>query len=191
MAANANMDTAAFWAIMDAAYTSGGFNNEKRKQIILQRLTKFPPDQIREFEIIFQQMNLKANTWNNFAAQTIIEGGSSDDRFYYFRCWLISLGQKNYEETLKAPDYLAQLDIPTDPKTGYSDTEFEDLIPLSDNVYQIATGASGNDPDMPRNYALKKGLYFDTGGETKGKEWTSNEELPKIAPALYKKYNSH
>ena len=106
------MDTVFFWQIMDSAFNKGGFDNKIREQAILEQLIKLTPEQIQQFEIIFQQMNLKSSTWENFAAQTAIEGGSSDDTFYYFRCWLISMGRRIFEETLKNPDYLASLEIP-------------------------------------------------------------------------------
>jgi len=95
------MDTTYFWKIMDYAFAKAKFDNKIKGQAILEQLIKLTPEQIQEFEIIFQQMNLKANTWNNMAAQTIIEGGSSDDRFFYFRCWLISLGKYHFDESLK------------------------------------------------------------------------------------------
>jgi hypothetical protein len=102
------MDTVHFWKIMDYGFEKGKFDNKIKEQPILEQLVKLTPEQIQEFEIIFQQMNKKSSTWGNFAAQTVIEGGSSDDRFYYFRCWLISLGQKHFDATLKSPDYLAE-----------------------------------------------------------------------------------
>ena len=95
------MDTAHFWKIMDYGFEKGKFDNKIKEQTILEQLIKLTPEQIQEFEIIFQQMNKKSSTQGNFAAQTIIEEGSSDDRFFYFRCWLISLGQKNFDATLK------------------------------------------------------------------------------------------
>lgn len=184
------MDTASFWKIMDNAFDKANFNNKLKKQIILHQLIKLTPAQIQEFEIIFQQMNLKANTWNNIAAQTIIEGGASDDTFYYFRCWLISLGRHNFEETLKSPDYLVNIDVPINKKYGYGEVQFEELISLSDEAYSIVTGKQNEDETFPRALAQKKGLFYDSSGETIGEKWV-NEDLPKIAPKLYKKYNKN
>ena len=186
---DAKMDTAFFWKIMDYAFDKTKFDYKLKKQAILEQLIKLTPDQLVNFEIIFQQMNLKANTWNNLAAQTIIEGGSSDDSFYYFRCWLISLGKKNFDETLKNPDYLASLDIPFNEETKTTYCQFEELIPLSDHAYEIVTKKDiSTDTTFPRAYATAHGLFYDSGGDTKGVEWTSDDELPKIAPLLFKKY---
>jgi len=183
------LDTASFWKIMDNAFARGKFNNSIREQAILDQLTKLTPEQIREFEIIFQQMNAKASTWSNLAAVTIIEGGASDDGFFYFRCWLISLGKNNFDETLKNPDHLAAIDIPFDTKNKMTICEFEELIPISDRAYEIVTRKDPmTDTTFPRVSAQRKGLFYDSGPELSGIEWESNAELPKIAPLLYKKY---
>ncbi|AXY74536.1 DUF4240 domain-containing protein [Paraflavitalea soli] len=186
--ATAKMDTTYFWEIMDDAFRKGGFNNKRKEDAILTALTRLTPQQIMDFEIIFQQKIDESNTWNNMAAQTIIEGGSSDDRFYYFRCWLISLGKKNFYETLRNPDHLASLDIPVNKEHHYGEVLFEELIPLSDQAYGIVTKKQVADDSFPRANASKKGLYFDSGGETKGKEWEDDKELLKIAPLLSGKF---
>ena len=181
------MDTVFFWKIMDYAFAKAEFNNKLKEQTILEQLIKLTPEQIQEFEIIFQQMNLKSNTWNNMAAHTIIEGGSSDDTFFYFRCWLISLGKYHFEETLKNPDHLADIDIPINKKYGYGEVIFEELISLSDQAYHTAAKKTKEDETFPRTNAQKKGLFYDSGGDTKGREWT-DKDLPKIAPKLCKKF---
>jgi hypothetical protein len=181
------MDTVFFWKIMDYAFAKAKFDNKLKEQTILDQLIKLTPEQIQDFEIIFQQMNQKASTWNNMAAHTIIEGGSSDDTFYYFRCWLISLGQKNFDETLKDPDYLASLDIPINKQYSYGEVIFEELIPMSDNAYSIVTGKKTEDETFPRALTQKKGLFYDSNTDIKGKEW-ADTDLPKIAPKLCKKF---
>ena len=54
------------------------------------------------------------------AAACIINGGTSDDRFDYFKNWLILQGQYAFRQALQNPDTLAALRIPFD------DTEWED-----------------------------------------------------------------
>jgi hypothetical protein len=182
------MDTILFWKIMDYAFAEAKFDNKLKEQTILDQLIKLTPEQIQNFEIIFQQMNLKANTWNNMAAHKIIEGGSSDDTFFYFRCWLISLGKYHFDETLKNPDHLADIDIPINKQYGYGEVIFEELIPISDQAFYIVSKKTKEDETFPRANAQKKGLFYDSGGDTKGVEWTE-KDLPKIAPKLCKKFN--
>lgn len=186
------IDTAYFWKIMDYGFAKGKFDNKVKEQAILEQLTKLTPEQIQEFEVIFQQMNKKASTWSNFAAQTVIEGGSSDDRFYYFRCWLISLGQSNFEATVKNSDHLASLDIPVNKEHGEMYCQFEELIPMADKAYEIATKKDpSTDTTFPRPHADELGLFYDSNTNMTGVEWESNDELPKIVPLLYKKYGGN
>lgn len=184
------MDTAHFWRIMDYGFNKGNFNNKAREKAILEQLIKLTPEQIQEFEIIFQQMNKKASTYELLAAQTVIEGGSSDDRFYYFRCWLISLGQSHFYEAVKNADYLASLDIPYHEQYGMTYCQFEELIPMADNAYEIVTrNDPAKDTSFPRSHAERKGLFYDSGTPMTGMNWESNAELSKIVPNLCKKYS--
>jgi Protein of unknown function (DUF4240) len=183
------MDTVHFWKIIDYGFEKGGFDNKIKEQAILEQLIKLTPEQIQEFEIIFQQMNKKSSTWVNFASQTVIEGGSSDDRFYYFRCWLISLGKKHFDATLKNPDYLASLEIPFNKEYRMMYCQFEELIPMADRAYEIVTKKDpAKDTSFPRPHAEKLGLFYDSGTDIAGTEWQSNDELLKIVPQLCKKY---
>lgn len=182
------MDTAHFWKIIDYGFEKGKFDNEIKAHTILEQLIQLTPEQIQEFEIIFQQMNKKASTQGNFAAHTIIEGGSSDDRFFYFRCWLISLGKKNFDSAIKNPDYLASLDIPYNKNFGMTYCEFEDLIPMADDAYEIVTKSDPlTDTRFPRSHADKLGLFYDSNTPMTGAEWTY-PDLPKLFPLLSKKY---
>ncbi len=183
------MDTVNFWKIMDYGFERGKFDNKIKEQAILEQLIKLTPEQIQAFEIIFQQMNKKSSTWGNFAAQTVIEDGSSDDRFYYFRCWLISLGQKHFEATIKNPDYLATLDIPINKEYGMMYCQFEELIPLADRAYEMVTKKDpSRDTSFPRAHADKLGLFYDSNTDFTGTKWQNDNELPKIVPLLCKKY---
>jgi hypothetical protein len=184
------MDAAFFWDIIDTAFLKGAFNNKVKEQVIMDRLIQLTPEQIQEFEIIFQEMNKQASTWELYAAQTIIEGGSSDDRFFYFRCWIISLGKTNFDRAISNPDHLASLDLSSLNPRGYYYCQFEELISMSDRAYEIVTQ---KDPDtdlsFPRAVATERGLFYDSNTDMSGTEWKSNEELSGIAPLLYKKYN--
>jgi len=182
------LDSTYFWKIVDYAYDKGRFDNKLKEEIILTQLTQLTPQQIVDFEIVFQQKMEEANTWENFAAHTIIQGGSSDDQFVYFRCWLISLGKKNFYETLKNPDYLVNIDIPMNKKYNYGEVLFEEVIPLSDKAYSTVTKKATEDETFPRSVAYKRGLSYDNGSPMKGKEWEDNKELPKILPLLSKKF---
>src|SRR5215831_6146483 len=152
--------TELFWQIIDTAFQAGQFNNDLKSELILDQLKELTPQQIIDFEITLREKMEEANTWENFAAQTIIEGGSSDDRFVYFRCWLISIGKKNFYETLKNQDYLAGIDIPINKKYHYGEVHFEELIYVSTKAYIFVTKNNNEDESFPRGIADKKGLNY-------------------------------
>ncbi len=188
---NQKMDTSSFWKIIDYGFERGNFNNKTKAQAILEQLTKLTPEQIQEFEIIFQAMNKKATTQGVYAAQILIEQGSSDDRFYYFRCWLISLGEYNFNQTIKNADHLATLDIPINEQYGEYYCQFEELIPMADNAYEIVTKKDPlTDYTFPRPNAEKLGLFYDSSAliYMTDPDW-SDDEIRKRLPKLYSKYS--
>lgn len=184
---NQKMDTVFFWKILDYAFANSKFDSKRKEELILKQLVKLTPAQIQDFEIIFQQMNQKSSTWKNLAALSIITGFAADDDFYYFRCWLISLGKRNFDQILANPDVLADLDIPLESSSHIPYVDFEELIPISDQAYGIVTGKTEEDESFPRAVAVKKGLFYDSGTELLGLE-LSEKETDRIFPKLKTKY---
>ena len=110
----------------------------------------------------------------------IIEGSFTDDSYLYFRCWLIGQGKTIYQETLKNPDYLANI-VKADKIH-----EFEGLMYVATKAYEEKTGKK-EDESFPRDLAYKAGLDYDFGAPpTKGTDWTE-DALPTLLPALYNK----
>jgi len=56
----------------------------------------------------------RAYTNDLWGAAYLINGGASDDGFYYFRCWLLGLGRDAYEAAVADPDSLADVVDPDD-----------------------------------------------------------------------------
>ena len=117
------------------------------------------------------------------AAEKIIEGEVSDDSYLYFRCWLIGQGEKTFTETLKNPDYLA------DFVNKETFSEFEELMYVATTAFEQKTGKQEDD-NFPRSIADKKGISYDFNTPpTKGTDWKV-EELPKLYPKLWAKFES-
>jgi hypothetical protein len=51
-----------------------------------------------------------AYDWNVWGAAYVIHGGCSDDGFWDFRAGLVALGRKVYEQALRDPDALAEVE---------------------------------------------------------------------------------
>ncbi len=178
-----NMDEHEFWIIVDYASNRSDGKTRKQAQVITQKLSQYTPEQIVDFEVILSKKIIAANDFKIIAADKIIDGSVSDDTFLYFRCWLIGLGEKIFEQTIKNPDYLADV-----IEQGVV-PDFEDLLYVSTTAYQNKTGKKKEDDTFPRNVAFAKGLNYDFGGpKTTGKDWKESE-LPGLYPKLWTKFN--
>lgn len=176
------MDNQEFWKIIDYSFNRSNGSKQAQEKIILEKLLTYSLDEIKEFEIIFRKLIIEADDFKVMAAQKIIQRWVSDDSYLYFRCWLIGQGQKTFEETLKNPDYLANI------VSKSTDTSFEELMYIATKAYSKITGKE-EDETFPRDVAREKGLDYDFGAPpTKGSDWTV-EQLPKLYPLLWAKYH--
>jgi hypothetical protein len=178
-----NMDEKEFWKIIDYAFYNSGGDTKTEAEIITQKLSQYTPEQIVDFEVILCKKIIAANDYKIVAIDKIIDGSVSDDTYLYFRCWLIGLGQKTFEETIKDPDSIAD-----NIERGVV-PDFEDLLFVSTTAYQNKTGKKKEDDTYPRSVAYDKGLNYDFGGpKTTGKDWKESE-LPGLYPKLWDKFN--
>lgn len=110
-----------FWEVIDNARTiAPALEGEPLRESLYKQLLKLSPDELVGFDCAWQEYRRIANSPQLIAAACIINGGTSDDRFDYFKNWLILQGQYAFRQALKDPDALAALKIPFD------DTELED-----------------------------------------------------------------
>ena len=110
-----------FWkAIDNARAIAPALEGEPLRESLYKQLLKLSPDELVGFDCAWQEYRRIANSPQLIAAACIINGGTSDDRFDYFKNWLILQGQYVFRQALKNPDTLAARRIPFD------DTEWED-----------------------------------------------------------------
>lgn len=174
------INTDKFWLLIDTAIKASNNDNIKKEQFLATELSKRSLNEINNFEIALRKNIIDADDFKIMAAQKIIQGFVSDDTYLYFRCWLIGQGKTVYSETLKNPDYLAEIVRKGDVY------EFEDLLYIATTAYSRKAGIEENE-SFPRTYATKMGLIYDFGAPpTKGKNWTENE-LPTTYPKLWAK----
>lgn len=177
------MDQIEFWRIIEYSKTHSNHSYDKQVELLLNVLFEYAPDQIIEFEKILRHFVIEADDFKVMAAEKIIEGWVSDDSYLYFRCWLISQGQETFEETLKSPEYLADIVY-----KGIN-TQFEDLLYVTTRAFIQKTGKTNEDETFPRSVAYKNGLDYDYGAPpTKGTDWVT-EQLPTLYPKLWAKFN--
>ena len=171
-----------FWLLVDNAVKVANGNDLVKEIFLSAVLEKHSLEEIKDFEIAFRQCVFDADDYRVMAAQKIITNYVSDDSYLYFRCWLIGQGRQVYTETLKNPDYLANIVHKGDL------CSWEGLMYVATDAYSRKTGKE-EDETFPRNMASKMGLDYDLGPPpTKGTDWTQ-EQLPALLPKLWMKFN--
>ena len=104
-----------FWEVIDNARAiAPALEGEPLRESLYKQLLKLSPDELVGFDCAWQEYRRIANSPQLIAAACIINGGTSDDRFDYFKNWLILQGQYVFRQALKDPDALAALRIPFD-----------------------------------------------------------------------------
>jgi hypothetical protein len=101
------MDYLAFWHLVDS--TRG---QPDRAEKLAKLLEAHAPEDIVRFRLVYDDLMHTANKVDLWGAAHAINGGCSDDGFYYFREALIELGRPVFETAVKDPDALADLTTP-------------------------------------------------------------------------------
>jgi Protein of unknown function (DUF4240) len=163
------MDQREFWAIVAAACPPDPRQADDWDRQLQAALMKFSPDEIVEWNHIFDRLAARAYTVDLWGAAYIINGGASDDGFYYFRCWLICMGQDVYEAAVAEPDSLAGVVV-----RGI-DAEAETYA-AAHRAWMAVTGRPDTDPYPARNERA----------ELRGDDWDfdNEEEARRRLPRL-------
>lgn len=172
------MNHTQFWQIISDQCSSDPHSADEWDTKLTDALTKLSPQEIIEWNHIFDELAQQAYRTDLWAAAYLINGGASDDGFYYFRCWLIGMGETIYKNAIANPDSLADIASPA---------WFAEGIEAESEIYAAAHKAwmrvTGNDykADYPaRNESV----------ELAGDEWDFDDDtemrkrLPRLA-ALY------
>jgi hypothetical protein len=171
------MDRRQFWKIIDASRRKANGELDAQVQALGEQLEPLPPAEVAKFQEIFDTYWLRAYRWDLWGAAYIIGGGCSDDGFMDFRAWLISRGEKAYENALRDPQTLVRV-----VKEEDEDCRFEGFQYVASQVWERKTGR-GMD-EFPR-----KGLKFRSSPA--GKVWSEEgDDLKRRFPKLWKKFAS-
>jgi len=167
------VDVDGFWKTIAEACQSDPVQVEGWNERLQAELMKYPPDEILSWNHIFDRMDAQAFTEDLWGAAYIINGGASDDGFYYFRCWLIGMGRDAYEAAIADPDNLAHIVEPG------LDAEVE-IYAAAHQAWMEVTGESDTTDYPARNEA----------SELRGEAWNFDDKaevrrrFPRLA-ALY------
>jgi hypothetical protein len=167
------MDQELFWDIIDKACRSDPRTVDKWDRRLQTALEKLEQAEIIAWNHIFDRLAARAYTVDLWGAAYLINGGASDDGFYYFRCWLIGMGRDVYEAAVANPDSLA------DAVVSGIDAEAE-IYAAAHQAWMVVTGRPDTDPYPARKERAElrgQDLNFDDDEEVR-------RRLPRLA-ALY------
>jgi hypothetical protein len=163
------MEAERFWELLERLRRSSERPAARRKE--LARLT---PDELLALAVHFDRLTDAAHTVDLWGAAYLINGGASDDGFYYFCVWLVWQGRKVYEAALADPDSLADV---VDPEEEY---ESDDSLRVAE-VWQAKTGRTEEE-----YYEALQQLRGEQAG-LRGEDWDFDDDdearrrLPRLA----------
>jgi hypothetical protein len=167
------MDEELFWSVVAKACRFDPRHAEEWDGRLYAQLMKFEPAEIIEWNHSIDRLAARAYTTDLWGAAYLINGGASDDGFYYFRCWLIGMGREVYEAAVAKPDRLA------DAVVQGIDAEAE-IYGAGHQAWMAVTGRPDTDPYPARN----------EWAELRGEHWNFDDDaevrrrLPRLA-AMY------
>jgi len=127
------MDTRQFWKLIEDARTqvADAADGEAIAARAATLLSAFPREEIVAAEHVLQGL----------LAASLINGGSGDDGFEYFRGWLIVQGREVFERSVADPDSLADLPVIGPPTLDRPSIECEETLYIAMSAHRAATGA--------------------------------------------------
>ena len=149
---------AGFWQLIADTRDAAGNDTGRQSELLEERLSGLPPEQIVTFQRTREGLDRRAYTWDIWGAAYVIEDGCSDDCFRDFRAYLISLGPGPYEAALRDPDSLAP--VVQDAEEG----DWENADDVAPDAYESATGE-----DFP-------GDSSDLSGDPRGEPWDDEQQ---------------
>jgi Protein of unknown function (DUF4240) len=145
------MNKATFWKLIDTSRKESEGDPEAQIELLREKLTELNPDEIVQFDRIFDEYHNRAYSWNLWAAAYIIGGGCSDDGFSDFRGWLISRGEKVFEAASVNPETLTKV-----IKEEDGDAQIEGFQYVASQAWEEKTGLDSDQfPQHDLEYPAK------------------------------------
>lgn len=178
-----SMEQSQFWKIIDESRAdfSSTRPQEENHSLQVARLTevldKLSPAEIASFQAKLDHFHRMACTTPLWNAAWLIHGALSDDSFDYFADWLISMGQKVFNDAMQTPDSLAAiLKLP-----GIGFPSFEEFGYVAGQICEEKTRSEMPVPPLDEKWLRQR---FEAL-----KSW-SHEELKVRLPHLWASYSS-
>lgn len=144
-----------FWQLVTAHDPLA--TSDELAQQLTDKLTPLTDEQLAVFDKYFSLKMRDSYTWRLWGAAFIIAGCNSEYAFAEFRCWLISRGQTVFEQALKKPDTLANLEILQD-KEGHALPYLEEYDLIAGQLFESRN--EGELPYVPSGHSQPFGKRF-------------------------------
>jgi hypothetical protein len=162
------MEESVFWQLIEEA-REGSDCVEEHAQKLAELLEGFRAGEVAKFNRLLHEKLGEARRYDLWAISSIVCRSCSEDRFDYFRCWLVLQGRQAFECALADPvaffDCLA-------PQESY---QAEELLSAAQQAY-----ASIKQDDLPKS-------AFPNAPRWKGVPWNV-DELPRLYPTVYERF---
>jgi len=163
------MNSNAFWALIDEARKDADSVFDV-PPALTGLLLDLEPDEIISAAQHTQDLLAESYRRDLWAVAYIVNGGSSDDGFAYFRGWLIAQGSERFKAALENPDSIGDYAEP-------DENECEDIVYVAYEAYESKTGEefpyeSVDSPPPP---------------QPAGEPW-DEDELELLYPELYERF---
>jgi hypothetical protein len=159
-----------FWSIVEKVHRDSLGDMDRKCELLDAVLRGLPLDEVVSFHAHFDECDVRAYSWELWAAAYIIGGGCSDDAFSDFRATLISMGRETFERALAAPEALADMDYD-------SEVAFYEGYQYVPTTVEAELGAGR---EFPRAHPFP--------AEPSGKPW-EEDEVAELYPKLAEKYD--
>jgi hypothetical protein len=136
------VDRDGFWLTIDQSRRLAPTAGWVARRVV-RRLARRPPDEILAFGRHYDRVSVESSRPLLWAAAYLINGGCSDDGFYYFRGWLITRGRRVWGRAIADPDSL--VDVVSAHrvarlKRALLPLECENMTGAASSAYEKATG---------------------------------------------------
>ena len=174
------LDEDLFWKIVDYSLKNSS-NQDEQQTLLISEIGKLTPKQMIGFRL--RTDKLLYDTYNSemWCASYLMNGGSSDDGFEYFRNWVISRGKDVYYKAKENPDSLiSQKDFAEDDFY-----EFELFWYVALEAFEKKTGKDLYDFIDYDNFKTCEGNYpqFEFNWQEE-----NPESMKKICPKLFEQF---
>jgi hypothetical protein len=103
------VDLDGFWHLVDGARAEAGSDSEVVAQSVLRRLRALPPDEMEEFQELWEQAQDEVYHWGIYDAATLLLGPIDEDALLAVQDWIVSHGRHTVRRLRDDPDSLVEL----------------------------------------------------------------------------------